>query len=94
VGNTLAKRKTLLKKAGMLLDTVLEFIKLSDLARISGLKAIRARLYYDAGVDTIGKLAQWDPEKLRLMFIEYIEQSGFEGIAPLPKRTKYAVETA
>jgi hypothetical protein len=93
-GNTPKKRKSLSVETGMSHDRILEFVKLSDLARISGLKAIRARLYYDAGVDSIEKLSQWDPEELRAMMIEFVERTGFDGIAPLPKEAKNAVETA
>jgi hypothetical protein len=93
-GNTPAKRQSLSKKKGVPLDIILEFVKLSDFARISGLKAIRARVYYDAGVDTIENLTRWDPEELLGMLIEFVERTGFDGIAPLPKEVKYAVDTA
>jgi hypothetical protein len=76
------------------LDVVLELVKLSDLARIPGLKNIRARLYYDAGVDCIEKLAAWNAEELRAMLVDFVEETGFEGIAPWPKEAKSAVETA
>jgi len=76
------------------LDAILEFVKLSDLARIAGLKSIRARLYHDAGADTIEKLAQWDPEELGAMLAAFVERTGFDGIAPLPKEARHAVENA
>jgi hypothetical protein len=72
----------------------LEFVKLSDLARVQGLKNIRARLYYDAGVDTIEKLAACDPSELRELLIRFIEDSGFDGIAPTPKEARSAVKQA
>jgi hypothetical protein len=93
-GSTPVKRQSLSKKTGVPIDTILEFVKLSDLARITGLKGIRARLYYDAGVDTIEKLAEWDPEELRVTLNEFVERTGFKGIAPLPKEVKHTVETA
>ena len=93
-GSTPAKRQPLSEKTGVPLDTILEFVKLSDLARIKGLKAVRARLYYDAGVDTLEELAQWDAEELRAMMIEFVERTGFDGIAPLPKEVKSTIETA
>ena len=67
---------------------------MSDIARIPGLKGVRARLYYEAGVDTVEKLAAWQPESLLVMLVEYVQQSGFDGIAPLPKEVRHAVETA
>ena len=44
-------------KPGVPLEVILEFVKLSDLARIPGLKTIRTRLC-DAGVDTIERLLE------------------------------------
>jgi hypothetical protein len=79
---------------GVPLETVLEYVKLSDLTRVGALKRVRARLYYEAGVDTIEKLAAWDPAALREMFVAYVERTGFEGIAPLPREVENAVETA
>jgi hypothetical protein len=57
-------------------------------------KSVRARLYYDAGVDTVEKMAEWDPEELREMLIAFVEQTGFDGVAPLPKEARNTVETA
>ena len=59
-GRTSDRRKELSAKTGVPIEAILELVKLSDLARIQGVKSIRARLYYDAGVDTIEKLAKWD----------------------------------
>ncbi len=43
-GRTRSGRKELSEKAGVPIDAVLELLKLSDLARVQGLKGIRARL--------------------------------------------------
>lgn len=93
-GSTPAKRESLSEQAGVPLEAILEFVKLSDLARLGGVKGIRARLYCDAGVDTLEKMAQWDSEEMRAMLIEFVERTGFDGIAPLPKEAKNAVTTA
>lgn len=58
------------------------------------MKGIRARLYCDAGVDTVEKLASWDPQELREMLIKFVEETGFDGIAPLPKEVRNTVESA
>jgi predicted RecB family nuclease len=63
-GQTPAKRKELSAKTGVPVAAILELVKLSDLARIQGVKGIRARLYYDAGVDTMEKMAKWNPVEL------------------------------
>ncbi|MHA2407102.1 MAG: DUF4332 domain-containing protein [Candidatus Ranarchaeia archaeon] len=93
-GDTPQKRETLAKQTNLPLETIVEFVKLSDLARIPGVKNIRARLYYDAGVDTLEKLAQWNPQEFREMLIQYVEKTQFNGIAPLPKEAQYTVNTA
>lgn len=87
-GRTRSGRHELSEKTGTPLEAILEFVKLSDLARIGAVRSIRARLYHDAGVDTVAKLAEWDAEELGAMLIEFVERTGFDGIAPLPKEAK------
>lgn len=93
-GRTPGDRQALAARTAVPVEAVLELVKLSDLARIQGLKAIRARLYYDAGADTLEKLASWEPEALRQMLAEFVERTGFDGIAPLPKEVASAIATA
>jgi hypothetical protein len=93
-GQTLTKRKKLSAKTGVPVATILELVKLSDLTRIQGVKGTRARLYYDAGVDTMEKMAKWDPTELRMMLEEFIKKTKFNGTAPLPKEAKWTVEIA
>ncbi len=94
VGKTSSDRDVLAKQTGIAVETILELVKLSDLARIPGVKGIRARLYYDAGFETLEKLAQCDPDELRQLLIAFVERTGFKGIAPLPKEISYTIETA
>ena len=93
-GKTRVSRQNLSEKTGIPLEAILEYVKLSDLARIPGIKGIRARLYFDAGVDTIEKMAEWNPRELREMLIEFVERTGFDGIAPLPKEAEFSVKKA
>jgi hypothetical protein len=93
-GATHSQRQDLAAKTKVPEEVILEFVKLSDLARLPGVKAIRARLYYDAGIDTLEKLAKWEPEAMRLKLIEFVEKTGFDGIAPLPKEAANAVKVA
>ena len=71
---------------------ILELVKMSDLARIRG-KSVRARLYYDAGVGTVEKMARCDAKKLRAMLIDFV-QKGFDGIASLPDQAEFTVAVA
>jgi len=93
-GRTLEIRIELSMRVGIPVETILELVKLSDLARIQGVKGVRARLYYDAGVDTVEEMARWDSERLRAMLIDFVKETGFEGIAPLPKEAEFTVAEA
>jgi hypothetical protein len=94
VGKTPKMRSDLAKKIGLDTDVVDEFVKLSDLARIQGVKGIRARLYYDAGFDRLEKLRKITPEELLKTTREFVDRTGFDGIAPLPKEAQSAITTA
>jgi hypothetical protein len=72
----------------------MEFVKLSDLARIPGVKGIRARLYVDAGIDTFEKTAGWDPAELTEMIREFAERTGFEGVPTLPAEARFTDKKA
>ena len=93
-GKTKQGRAALVAQTGVPEEVVLELVKLSDLARIPGVKGIRARLYHDAGVDTIEKLATWEPDDLREMAAEFVRRTGFEGIAPLPAEVHFTINPA
>ena len=93
-GKTPRKRQELSTKTGIPTEIILELVKLSDLTRIFGVKSICARLYYDAGVDTLDKMAKWNPDKLRTMLIDFVQKTSFDGIAPLPKEAEFTVKEA
>jgi len=69
-------------------------VRLSDLSRLPGVKGIRARLYYDAGVHSVEKLAGWEPDALRVMLEKWVARTGFDGIAPLPKEVSSTIANA
>lgn len=93
-GQTAKRRAGLAMQANISNEDVLELVKLCDLSRLPGVKGIRARLYYDAGVDTVEKLAAYEPEVLLAKTSAFLEQSGFEGIAPLPKEVRSTITNA
>lgn len=70
-------RENLAARTGTEMERILEYLKLSDLSRLGGLKGVRARLYYDSGVDTLDKLSSWDPEESRPMLIDFVRRTGF-----------------
>ena len=93
-GRTERGRKNLSEETGVTLDTIVEIVKLSDLARIPGLRKVRARLYFEPGLDTVEKIAQWDSGELIQILTDFIKRNGFNGPAPLPKEAATAVATA
>jgi hypothetical protein len=90
-GRTPELRLALANETGVSQEHLLDLVKLSDLARIAGLKRIRARLYYDAGFDTLDKIAALDPEALRSMLVEFVSLTGLDAIPPTPKEAAYTV---
>jgi hypothetical protein len=93
-GRTANDREHLSQRTGIPRDSILEFVKLSDLTRLGAVKSVRARLYYDAGVDSVEEMARWDPAELRTMLVEFVERTGFDGIAPLPREAESTVAAA
>ena len=93
-GKTPDSRKKLAKQTSIPSKVILELVKLSDLSRLGAVKSVRARLYYEAGLDTPHKFAKWETDELRKMLIDFVEKTGFDGIPPLPKELRNAIATA
>ena len=93
-GQTAGMRKIVATLVEIPESAVEELVKLSDLSRLPGVKGIRARLYYDAGVDTVEKLASCDPKALLNLTAEFVARTGFVGIAPLPKEVSSTIDNA
>jgi hypothetical protein len=66
---------------------------LADLCRIAGVKGVRARLFLDAGVDSLEKLAPWEAEDLGEMLLECVQSPFFIGIVPWPEEAQFSIET-
>jgi len=94
LGATPQARRQLAAKTKIPATVILELVKLSDLSRLGAVKSVRARLYYEAGLDTPDKFTSWDADDLRRNLIEFVEKTGFDGIAPLPKELRNTIETA
>jgi hypothetical protein len=94
VGRTEEGRRKLAEKTGVPLDAILELVKLADLSRIGGLARKRARLYYDAGLDTLDEIAGWDSEKMQRMFVEFVDRTGFNGSPPTSSEAAFTVKLA
>jgi len=83
-GATQEDRRILAEQIGVPEPIIKEFVKLSDLARIPGVKGTRARLYYEAGIDSVEKIANLELEEFRNQVVAYVIKSGFDGISTLP----------
>jgi predicted flap endonuclease-1-like 5' DNA nuclease len=94
VGRTKMGIEKLAEKTGVPLSAILELVKLADLSRIPGLARKRARLYYDAGLDTMDKIARWDHEEMQQMLVEFVERTGFDGSPPTPFEAAFTVKLA
>lgn len=73
---------------------LLDLVKMADLSRMFAVKAVRTRLYLESGYDTLDKLAAQDPMELHLSLVRFVDESGFDGIATLPKEAQATVKTA
>ncbi|MFX1284532.1 MAG: DUF4332 domain-containing protein [Promethearchaeota archaeon] len=93
-GRTPVGRTELAKKSGVPLDYIVELVKLSNLARIGGLKKKRARLFFDAGLDTLDKISSWDAHELMEMLSEFVSRTGFQGSPSNLSETKHTISKA
>lgn len=93
-GNTKKQREQLSKQLDIPEDAILELVKLSDITRIGYVKKKLSRLYYDAGLDSPAKIAEFEPKQLHEFFLKFIEESGWDGMVPNPKDLVGNIENA
>ena len=95
ITRTHTERVKLAKATNLPEPLILELVKLSNLARIPGLKQKRARLFYDAGLDTLDKIAAYnDPEELVTFFATYLDRTHFDGRAVSPDEAQFTLGMA
>lgn len=93
-GRTAEQRRRLAERAVGAPPAVEELVRLSDLSRLPGVKGIRARLYRDCGVDSVAKLASYEPTDLLALTSGFAARTGFARLAPLPKEVASAIAAA
>lgn len=93
-GNTPAKLTSLAEGSGASQAAVVELFKMSQLSRLPGLKKVRGRLFYEAGLDSLESIAALEPEEVNQILEAYIKKSGFEGSLPTVGEAQIAVEMA
>ena len=93
-GDTKEKRESLADVLDCPIEEITEIAKLAELTRIPGLKRKRARLFYDAGFDTLKKISSSTIEEIIQKTTEYIEKNDYEGWAPERKEAEEAINIA
>jgi hypothetical protein len=84
-GRTKKQREQLSKQLEIPEEAILELVKLSDITRIGYVKKKLSRLYYDAGLDSPARIAEFEPKQLHEFFVRFVEESGWDGMVPNPK---------
>jgi hypothetical protein len=93
-GRTKKQREQLSNRLDIPEDAILELVKLSDITRIGYVKKKLSRLYYDAGLNSPAKIAEFEPEQLHEFFVRFVEESGWDGMVPNPKDLVHNIESA
>jgi len=93
-GRNQSDRNLLANQSGVPIDYILELVKLSNLARIGGLKKKRARLFYEAGFDTLDRIAAKDIDTLMSDLANYIQKTGFQGRGVSQSEAEHTISMA
>jgi hypothetical protein len=93
-GSTPEKQEGLSQESGAPRDAILEIFKLSQLSRLPGLKKVRGRLFFEAGLDTLTSIAALEAEDVQTLLQDYIDRTGFDGSAPTLSEAQVAVTMA
>lgn len=94
VANTRDARAFLSEVTGIPYEAIERTVKLADLCRISDIKGLRVRLLFDAGFDTIEKIAAQDPGAMREQIIRVNQREHIAARDPTMTEAKFWVEQA
>lgn len=75
-------------------DALLELVKLSDLGRIGGVGPVFARIFLDAGIDTLEKLSKSSADEVFERTIAVNKEKGYTKVMATLKDVKLCVNTA
>jgi hypothetical protein len=96
-GQTLSQRKEISLQTGLKMTATEEIVKLCDYYRTGkNLEHIRAKLYYEIGLDTWQKWASQTAEGIITKFAEHVKENHLEGerLIPWPKEVRNGIEWA
>lgn len=85
------KQAALAEQSGAPEAAILDLFKLSNLSRLPGLKKVRARLFFEAGLDTLESIAALEPEEVHRILQEFVERTGFDASVPTPDEARLAI---
>lgn len=88
------ERKELAEKIDLAPESLLEIVKLSDLARCGGVGPLFARMIYQTGVDTIEKLSLASAEDLFTELKLLNEERGYTKAKFVTEDVRYCIEYA
>ena len=95
-GQTPSQRQKLASQASLDVAATDEIVKLCDYCRTGkNLQHIRAKIYYDMGMDTWQKWAEQSSATIIAMFAEHIQKNHLgERLIPFPKEVRNGIEWA
>jgi hypothetical protein len=88
------ERKELAEKIDMAPESLMELVKLSDLARCGGVGPLFARMIYQTGVDTIEELARASAEDLLTDLKVLNEERGYTKAKFVTEDVRYCIQYA
>lgn len=82
------KRRILASKTGIDEATLAYITKRADLARVKGIGATFSDMLEVMGVDTVSRLASWEPDALHRTLFDFNRTERFARRAPTPEETE------
>jgi len=93
-GKSKEQRKQLATSLVIPEEAILEPVNLSDLTRLGYVKRKLSRLYYDAGIHSPIRIAEFEADELYKYFKAYVEDSGWDGMVPNKKDLENNIKSA
>jgi hypothetical protein len=91
---TAEDRMALSEETGLAPSSILEYVRMSDLARILGVGPVLVRLYYKAGVRSLEDLAGRAPKALWSQLRQLNDAQQLSSVVPSLKDVQYSIREA
>lgn len=93
-GKSKEQRRQLATSLNIPEEAIRELVNLSDLTRLGYVKRKLSRLYYDAGIHSPIRVAEFEADELYEYFKAYVEDSGWDGMVPNKKDLENNIKNA